>query len=926
MICRLSRSLTLLNFFLCVFCLPVFSQEASSTKIGVSVLPGGPTDISDLDLRNEVVKTVNERKIEKKSKMAIEAVPLDAAAAGQAIVEAKAKGCTYVLYVYLRPLEDSNEYQHSYTGSVIENRPMATATVEYLVRRLGDQVAYAGGTGKSQPLISPREAILQAVRKAGDEFVSEMAKGGNAGTAKLAEAAGLEEMTSATAHDASAGKDLCAWLPSDLAHADAMRSACEYAMTLPQKMPNFICRQETSRFDGRNKVPTDFITANVRYENGDESYSDFVRNGKPTPEAVARTIGLWSSGQLEANLRAIFHSENQAAFQFSGENKAGDRPVWVFTYRIARQERPLWQLRANGLIAAPPYNGELWVDQKNGNVLRFTSKADDLPKTFPMQKAEILIDYSNVEFGDGTAFVLPLTSSVATQFRGYEPTRNLVQFRGCHKFRAKARILLSLSGDENEKLTDAANVATTLDHDLDQNETIYAVLREQAIRDDAALLDGEQQQDLKWATIGAFAKLAALDKERHQIVAREAAAISSAPAASATEPVATFRASVKLVPVSVVVRDGKGRAVGNLTKTNFLLFDERKQQSISSFLIEKSALKQAAVDSGSSASDAVSDAEKLKPAASANNVAYVFDDLHSTFEDIENARDAAMRHVDEMRPEDQAAVFTTSGATSLNFTPDREKLKSALHALKSHARSTAGDCPEMSYYMADLALNQDDRDASETLIAQAMECTFHGTARGNAAELEKARQVAMAKAFEMVSSGRVESQNALAILHEVVTATAAMAGRRSIVLVSPGFLVVDSSAQDNAMAIIDQAVQAGVVVNTLDVRGVLTTSVSAKAPDLASTGHFERQETTARDVLMADLAYGTGGVFFHNNNDLALGFRQTADMPQYIYVLGFSPQKLDGKFHKLRVKLNNGEKLTVQARAGYYAVKQPSAR
>ena len=78
---------------------------------------------------------------------------------------------------------------------------------------------------------------------------------------------------------------------------------------------------------------------------------------------------------------------------------------------------------------------------------------------------------------------------------------------------------------------------------------------------------------------------------------------------------------------------------------------------------------------------------------------------------------------------------------------------------------------------------------------------------------------------------------------------------------------------------------------------------------------------------MANLAYATGGTFFHNNNDLDEGFRRTADAPEYIYVLGFSPQKLDGKFHKLKVTVmaqaGSGApgKLTVQARQGYYALK-----
>jgi VWFA-related protein len=902
-------------------CLPAFSQDEPAIRLGVSVLSSESTDISDVGLRDEIVKAINQGKAGKKGNIALIVVPLDAPPGGRAILEAQGKDCAYILYIQLKPLQSSTEYQQSFDGMTVQNRGMTAATVEYLVRRLSDGEAYAGGTGKSEPLISPREAIVKAAQNAGERVVTVMATGGNAGSGKLAEVADLDKLTSMNPRDV-ATPSFCAWLPTDIAHAESLRGACEYARTLPQKMPNFICRQETSRFEGRNKVPTDLITANVRYENGDESYSDFTRNGKPAPEAVARSLGLWSNGQLEANLHGIFHPANHAVLQFSGENQAGDRPAWVFAYRIARQERPVWQLRSNGMVAAPAYSGELWVEQKTGNVLRFTAKANDLSMTFPMQKAEILIDYSNVEFGDGTAFVLPVTSSVATQFRGYVPTRNLVQFRGCHKFRAKARMLISVAGDEADKPVDSTDAANASEHDREQSETIYAILREQAIRDDAALLDAEQQEELKEATTVAYARLAAIEKELRQSETSELASNApSAPPGSSNESVATFRASAKLVPVSVVVRDGRGRAVGNLTKADFLLFDEHKPQAIGSFSVEKSAAGAQAL-SGKEERTTAADTQDGPSAHKTSNVAYVFDDIHSTYEDIENARDAATRHVAEMRLEDQAAIFTTSGTVSLDFTADREKLTSALNALKTHARSTQGDCPQMSYYMADLILNQVDRDATSKVIADTLTCTFHGTAKGDPSEIEKAKQLAMGKAFEMISTGRVESENALSLLQEVIRVAARTPGRRSIVLVSPGFLTVDPGAQDKAMALIEQAVQAGVVVNTLDVRGVETTGISATALDLANTGEFERQEVTARNAVMADFAYGTGGVFFHNNNDLALGFRQTADVPEYIYVLGFSPQKLDGKFHKLRVRLNRGEKFTVQARAGYYALKQ----
>ena len=76
--------------------------------------------------------------------------------------------------------------------------------------------------------------------------------------------------------------------------------------------------------------------------------------------------------------------------------------------------------------------------------------------------------------------------------------------------------------------------------------------------------------------------------------------------------------------------------------------------------------------------------------------------------------------------------------------------------------------------------------------------------------------------------------------------------------------------------------------------------------------------------LLAVLADGTGGMFFHNNNDFNEGFRRLADTPEYSYVLGFTPQDLkpDGTFHALKVKLNNSQKLSLQTRRGYYAPKK----
>ena len=70
-----------------------------------------------------------------------------------------------------------------------------------------------------------------------------------------------------------------------------------------------------------------------------------------------------------------------------------------------------------------------------------------------------------------------------------------------------------------------------------------------------------------------------------------------------------------------------------------------------------------------------------------------------------------------------------------------------------------------------------------------------------------------------------------------------------------------------------------------------------------------------------ELTTGTGGTFFHNNNDLDEGLRRVASAPEVYYLLGFSPQnlKLDGSFHALRVTLKTPADTSLVARRGYYA-------
>jgi len=125
---------------------------------------------------------------------------------------------------------------------------------------------------------------------------------------------------------------------------------------------------------------------------------------------------------------------------------------------------------------------------------------------------------------------------------------------------------------------------------------------------------------------------------------------------------------------------------------------------------------------------------------------------------------------------------------------------------------------------------------------------------------------------------------------------------------------------DARMAIIEQAIRSKVIISSLDARGLYTDPRFNVAPG----GPRSLTQMYMNSSLMAELASGTGGTLFENNNGLADGFRRIAAAPEYLYMLGFSPQNLksDGSFHILKVTLKDAPNLTLTARHGYYAPKR----
>ncbi len=414
-----------------------------------------------------------------------------------------------------------------------------------------------------------------------------------------------------------------------------------------------------------------------------------------------------------------------------------------------------------------------------------------------------------------------------------------------------------------------------------------------------------------------------------------ASAPPQAPASAGQEEVATrdnpatFRVRVNLVLARVVVRDAQGKVVSNLRKEDFLLLDNRKAQVLSSFSVETPASHVAPpIEAAGGTAGAAAESEKVAAARLAlpqRFVALVFDDGHMAMEDTTFVRDAATRFFGALAPSDRVGIYTTSGQLTQEFTDDHELLKKALLGILPRPVGGAGvhDCPDVNYYQADLIVNQNDTQALAVAAEDALQCAFNGDTR----QRSSAQALASSAAIRAVNAGDLETEYAYRHLEESMRRLAAMPGQRVMVFVSPGF--IPSTLQLETSGIIDRALRAGIVINTIDARGLYTPDllgdIASPARDsLRTVGYktsYRVASQSANSEVLGQLAESTGGTFFHNRNDVDEGMREAVAAPALAYVLGFSPQnlKIDGRYHTLEVKLANKLKYSVQARRGYFA-------
>lgn len=408
-------------------------------------------------------------------------------------------------------------------------------------------------------------------------------------------------------------------------------------------------------------------------------------------------------------------------------------------------------------------------------------------------------------------------------------------------------------------------------------------------------------------------------------------------AKSYTPSALTLRAQSDLVEVGVVVRDHNGRAISGLEREDFRVLDQGTPREITTFAVEAAAGGIQSAPNTASASPGAAGQPPLVAARPSRFVALFFDDFSTNTGDLRHAKTAALGFIkDGLDAGDRVAVMASSG-TVIDFTADKSMLTASIEKLRPHSRFSESGltiCPRITPYQAYLIAVQRDTIAMHAAIDEAKVCNGDDPDKDYTRAISDANgdvnlTMIRSQAEATWGQARVVSQGTLDVIGRALTSLANTQGRRVLLLASSGFIT--GTLERERDQLISQALHAGIVINALDAKGLYAegpvrpldepTVLLPPSTFMTEASSLGSRLALANDA-MTDFAQGTGGLFFHNNNDLAAGYRLLGTLPDVSYMLGFHPGEIaaEGRYHKLKVNFTASKPYVIQARPGYFAL------
>ncbi|HQR36499.1 MAG TPA: VWA domain-containing protein, partial [Blastocatellia bacterium] len=329
------------------------------------------------------------------------------------------------------------------------------------------------------------------------------------------------------------------------------------------------------------------------------------------------------------------------------------------------------------------------------------------------------------------------------------------------------------------------------------------------------------------------------------------------------------------------------------------------------------------------------------PAAEGRHIVLAVDDYHLAAENLIAAKRALAKFVtQDLASTDQVALTVTSGTIGLyqQFTRDRSVIERAINRLSLQNRTSNGfgGIPNISDYQAEL-IEEGDAGAlqialEELRLRQGKPMRGGDTIRRPSNPRDSEEGVVRAKARNIVMENDRYTAITLGSLEAAIRGLQQLPGRKILILLSDGFFtgIGRTFTAYDLRRLTDAATRAGVVIYSVDARGLVAKPTLGSASDPQNATITQNPDARRRIVQgeigaklegLYTIAKDTGGLPFFNSNDLGAGLKRVLDDTDAYYILGYEPTNStrDGRFRKIEVRVASRPGNTIQTRAGYFA-------
>jgi VWFA-related protein len=318
----------------------------------------------------------------------------------------------------------------------------------------------------------------------------------------------------------------------------------------------------------------------------------------------------------------------------------------------------------------------------------------------------------------------------------------------------------------------------------------------------------------------------------------------------------------------------------------------------------------------------------------------LLDALNTPLSDQMHVRQTMINCLGTIKPSTTMAIFTLSSRLRMvtEFTSDPAALVKALKTSKANPLQSP------------LISSQQDMDTAVASAQQNAQLTAGGAGSipsvGNFAAAA-AGPLGAVQALQQFQADQISFQNdvrmmiTLSAMEELAAYLRGIPGRKNVIWFSGAFPLVTfpdsslfhsfanvSSYRDEIQNTADMLTRSRIAIYPVDARGLMTLSEfnasnASPVPDEALGTRFakEGEQRYSEQAAMQEVAEETGGHAFVDTNDLDKAVASAVEHGSNYYTIAYTlpSERLDGKYHKIEVRVDGDRELKLAYRRGYYA-------